>query len=293
MQQFHFIALTLLVVNLFVSLKGLASRSFFDEYCFEVAPILERKDYKRLITSGFLHVSWVHLFFNMFALLSFSNCFVEFELFVIYFAGLIGGNLLALYIYRNYGDYRAVGASGAVFGVIFAYIVISPHHNIGMFLIPLRLPAWLFGLIYVAYTIYGIQTKRDNIGHEAHLGGAICGLLVALFFYPEAIRQNYVYILLILVPSLVFLYSLYERKPTYRSKKEEYINPMSRAFDDWFPAEKKDNSTIDEKYNTEQNRMQAEVDRILDKINRLGENAITNEERKRLREYSEKLNRGT
>src|ERR1700744_3993165 len=121
-----FIILLLIVANVVVSYKGFKSASFFERYCFEVDRILLYKDYKRLITAGFLHVDWNHLILNMVSLLIFSGAMTSslgpLEFILVYFVSLIGGNALALVIHRNHADYRAVGASGAVCGVMFAAI---------------------------------------------------------------------------------------------------------------------------------------------------------------------------
>src|SRR5689334_11976765 len=115
--------LLLLIANIAFSYKGFSDQSYFDRYKFEVDKILVSKEFKRLITSGFLHVNWTHLIFNMFSLIVFGESLLfhidSFQFLVIYAVSLVGGDLLALYVHRNHGDYSAVGASGAVCGVIF------------------------------------------------------------------------------------------------------------------------------------------------------------------------------
>src|SRR5664279_1898625 len=171
------ITLILIIVNIAFSYKGFTNETFFEGYKFEVDRILINKDYKRLVTSGFLHVSWTHLILNMFSLYAFSGS-IESDLgglqfLLIYFVSLVGGNLLCLFIHRNHGDYSAVGASGAVSGIIFASIALYPGMGIGFFGLPFSIPGWLYGILYVLYSIYGIKSGKDNIGHEAHLGGAL------------------------------------------------------------------------------------------------------------------------
>src|ERR1700704_2307861 len=117
------IGLVLIIANIGFSYMGFTNQTFFDGYKFEVDRILVNKDYKRLITSGFLHVSWTHLFFNMFSLYVFSGL-VEITLgslkfLFIYFASLLGGELLSLLVHKNHGDFSSVGASGAIAGVMF------------------------------------------------------------------------------------------------------------------------------------------------------------------------------
>jgi membrane associated rhomboid family serine protease len=116
-------------------LKGFTNQLFFDAYKFEVDKILINKDYKRLITAGFLHSGWSHLILNMLTLLLFSESIERYlgeSLFlIIYLASLVGSCLFALFIHRNHGDYSAVGASGAVSGIVFASIALFPGMGVG------------------------------------------------------------------------------------------------------------------------------------------------------------------
>ena len=192
-------SLLIIIANLVVSYQGFNNRMFFEDYKFNVDKILIRKEYLRLVSSGFLHANWMHFIFNMVSLFLFSalleNEIGPFFFLVIYFISLIGGNLFALYIHRNHGDYSAIGASGAVSGIIFASIALYPGLSIGFIILPFSIPSWIYGILFVAYSIYGMKTKRDNIGHEAHLGGAIIGLVTALLIQPSATSSNYITIL--------------------------------------------------------------------------------------------------
>src|SRR5919106_1088002 len=129
------IALLIIIVTAFISYRGLNSHRFLERYTFEVEKVLLYKDYKRLVTSGFVHLSWLHLILNMVTLLLFSSAIENYlgavKFLLIYFGSLVGGNLLALFIHRNHADYSSVGASGAVNGVIFATIALFPGMGIG------------------------------------------------------------------------------------------------------------------------------------------------------------------
>ena len=111
-------AVLLIIANIAFSYKGFTNPLFFEGYKFKVDKILIKKDYLRLVTSGFLHVSWMHLIFNMVSLYFFSGIIETslgvLQFLIIYFTSLIGGNLLCLLINKNHGDYSAAGASGAV-----------------------------------------------------------------------------------------------------------------------------------------------------------------------------------
>ena len=274
------IGLILIIANFAFSYKGFTNEIFFDRYKFEVDKVLIYKDYKRLVTSGFLHVSWIHLIFNMISLYAFSGLvesyFGGLKFLIIYFASLVGGNLLTLFVHRNRGDYNSVGASGAVCGIIFATIALFPGMGIGFFLLPFSIPGWLYGILYVLFSIYGIKSKKDNIGHEAHLGGALIGMAVALMMVPSAFLENYLTILIIAVPAIAFIYLIITR-------------PHILLIDNFYFKTHNNYYSIDHKYNEEKNNNQKEIDRILDKISRKGINSLSKSEREKLNEYSKSV----
>lgn len=271
------IGLFLIIANVLFSIKGFNNHFFLDKHKFEVERILVHREYSRLITSGFFHVSWTHLLFNMISLALFSGS-LELQLgslqfLIIYTASLVGGNLLSLFIHRNEGDYSSVGASGAISGVIFAVIALSPGASIAFFFFPVSIPGWIFGLAYVLYSIYGIKSRRDNIGHDAHLGGALIGMITGLLFRPQAFIDNYIPILLISVPALVFIYFIITR-------------PHILLVDNFFYKTHKHHYSIDHKYNEARANRQKEIDRILDKIAARGMKSLSKKEKAMLKEYS-------
>jgi membrane associated rhomboid family serine protease len=277
MTNIRIIGLVLILINFFVSYRGFMNSLLFEKYKFEVDKILIYKDYKRLVTSGFFHVSWTHLIFNMITLYAFSGLLEaqlgELNFTIIYFASLIGGDLLALMVHKNHGDYSSVGASGAVCGLIFASIGLFPDFGIGFFGLPFSIPGWLYGALFIAFSIYGIRSKKDNIGHEAHLGGALVGMLVALLMRPSAFMENYLTILLIIVPTLVFIYLIINK-------------PNALRVDNFFYKKHHEYYNIDEKYNVQKLNKQKELDRLLDKISKKGMGSLTAKEKQQLEEYS-------
>lgn len=270
------VTLLLILTNGIITYKGLKDSLFFHNFLFNVDQLLVAKDYKRLVTSGFLHADWTHFAFNMITLYLFSQS-LEAEIgipsfLLLYFTSLIGGNLFALYIHRNHPDYSAIGASGAVSGLVFASIGLFPGMEIGFILLPVYIPAWLYGIAYVFYSIYGIKAQRDAIGHEAHLGGGIVGLLVAIILNPDILITNYFPIILILVPSLTFLY-LVIRRPHLLI----IPNPFSKS---------KNAFTVDDQYNFNKASKQTELDELLDKISKKGYDKLSQKEKDKLNELS-------
>jgi membrane associated rhomboid family serine protease len=279
MNETGIIAVLLILINLIFTYQGLRSQVFFDRYKFNIDQILIHKDYKRIITSGFLHVGWMHFIFNMYTLYAFSGGIEAYlgiiPFIVIYFASLIGGDLFSLFVHRNHGDYTAVGASGAVSGIVFASIVLFPGMELSLFFIPIHIPAWLYGLIYVLYTIYGVKSKRDNIGHEAHLGGLVIGVLIAVIMEPSAIRYNTFTVLIIILPAIAFILFV-------------LLKPQALLIDNLFFKNHDEYLSVDHRYNLEKARQQKEIDAILDKISAKGMNSLSESEKKKLKEYSKK-----
>lgn len=271
------IAILILLANFAISYYGFRQYSFFEKYLFHVDKILVDKEYYRLISSGFLHSSWPHLLLNMLTLFFFSDivtqAFGEFPFALIYFSSLIGGDLLALWLHRNHEDYRAVGASGAVSGVIFAYIALVPDGGL-LLLGFLPMKAWVFGLLYVVYSIYGIKSQLGNIGHDAHLGGALIGMVVALLLMSGKYEIDIFPILFILIPTLAFIVLTFIRpewlmldKPLFQKKQEKFY-------------------TFEDKYNAQKRERLKELDRILEKIHQKGVAGLTKKERAFLKENS-------
>jgi len=277
MPNIELIGLILIIANFAFTYKGLTNRLFFERYKFEVDKILISKDYKRLVSSAFLHVNWPHIIFNMFSLFVFSGL-LEGELggflfLLIYLAGLLGGDLLALFVHRHHGDYTAVGASGAVCGVIFASIALFPGLGVGFLGLPFSIPSWIYGILYVGYSIYGIKTNRDNIGHEAHLGGALVGMFVAITIQPSALVENYLTILLITIPSILFIYLILTK-------------PHLLLIDSSFIVASKKHFNIEHKHNEKKAHKQKELDKLLEKINEKGIESLSKKEREKLDKYS-------
>lgn len=262
-----------------VTFKGLQDARFMDRYSFAVDPILINKEYLRLLSSGFLHVGWIHFGFNMIVLLSFSSSLeviYGFGPFVLlYFASLIGGNLLALYIHRNHGDYRAVGASGAVSGVVLSSLVLFPYADIGFFLIPISFKSWIFALLFVVISIFGIKRQSDNIGHEAHLGGGIIGVLLTPFMVPEGMTVHWWVMGLILAPTTLFLLLIVR-------------NPAVMMIRSYWGENARDLQSAFKKTETPASR-QAELDQLLDKIRRSGYESLTRKERDRLEDLKDEV----
>ncbi|MDZ7846649.1 MAG: rhomboid family intramembrane serine protease [Owenweeksia sp.] len=262
----------IILANVLVSLRGFRNQAFFNAWTFEVDRVLKQREWHRLLTSGFLHVSGSHLAFNMITLYFFAGSIEAYlgsiSFMVIYFGSLIGGNLFSLFVHRHNDLYRAVGASGAVSGVVFAAIALFPGMELAFIFVPIPFPGWIYGVGFVLYSIYGIRSQRDNIGHEAHLGGAILGVVLALLYRPGLLQSNTLAIALILVPTLIFVLLI-----IYRPQ----ILMIDKKYDRY--------KSTDDRYHERRQIEEQELNRILEKIQKDGRDSLTAEEMKLLNKY--------
>lgn len=194
-----------------ISLKGFKDQYFFNKYKFEINSI-KKGEKIRMLSSGFLHVDYNHLFLNLFTLYIFSGQVISrvgsLNYLIIYIISLYVGNYFALKFHEKEPYYSAVGASGAVTGIVYSSIILYPEMKLIMLFLPIPLPAYIFGICYLLYSIYGMNKNLGNIGHTAHFGGAIGGLLITLIIKPEIIDENLWIILLMITPILLFAINL-------------------------------------------------------------------------------------
>jgi len=195
MDQLMLIPVTSLLIaaNVLVSLYALSNPPFMEKNLFHVGPILSGGEYHRMITSGFLHGGFLHLFVNMYVLFMFGG-FVEQVLgttgyLVVYFAALLGGNAWALLENKNKTSYRALGASGATSGIVMSFILFRPFEQLMIFPIPFFMPAVLIGVLFLVGSAILAQRENKTIGHEAHLGGALAGILATILIAPSAFSE--------------------------------------------------------------------------------------------------------
>lgn len=210
MGKIDLVTLIIIAANVIISYKGFSNYSFFDKYKFQVGAV-QRGEQIRMFSSGFLHADSAHLFFNMFSLYFFADVVIfqlnSVQFLLIYFGSLALGSLLSLYFHKNEYHYSAVGASGAVMGVIYSAILLQPGMSLYMFFIPIPIPAYIFGIGYLLYSIYGMKNRIGNIGHDAHFGGAIGGYIITLVLSPWLFETNLLMIGLLAIP-IVILFAL-------------------------------------------------------------------------------------
>ena len=202
------VLLIIIVANVLVSLKGFNDFSFFEKYKFQIGAI-KRGEKIRMFSSAFLHVDYLHLILNMYVLYVFAPQLIVslgiIKFLIIYVGSLFAGNLFTLVFHKNELYYSAVGASGAVAGVIYAAILLNPGMRLFMFPLPIPIPGYIFGVGYLLYSIYGMKKSIGNIGHSAHLGGAIGGYALLLLVMPSIFVYNTITVVLLGIPIVLLL----------------------------------------------------------------------------------------
>ena len=273
-----FLTFALIGVTCWISYLGFKSAAFEGKYIFCPENILRHKEYYRLISSGFLHADWQHLFFNMLSLYFFGEAielyFGRLILLIIYFAAIVGGNLLSLYLHRHH-DYLAYGASGGVCGVIFAHIFLFPGGSISSGLLPIFIPSWLYAILFMAGSFYRMKAQKDNIGHDAHLGGAIIGLFTTALLKPGIIGQSpYLFLTMTLGSILLFVYLA--KNPMFLPLAHVMSMPKRKSLFKMFSKSQPKNF---------------QVDALLEKIAEKGIHSLTKEEHAFLSGVSDKYKR--
>jgi membrane associated rhomboid family serine protease len=185
------VTIALLIANVVLSVIGFQNPRLIDQTIFDMRRVRHGRQYFRLITSGFIHGDPFHLFVNMLTLFflgpALESAIGSLAFAGIYFASLLAGALwMMLENYRNLG-YRALGASGAISGVVTAFAIFAPFVMFYLFF-AVPIPAIVFAVLYIAWSAWAQGRVQDGIGHAAHLGGALMGVVIVCVFWPEAPR---------------------------------------------------------------------------------------------------------
>lgn len=208
MGQLSIVTLIIIALTAVISFKGFSDQNFFYKYRFNIADI-KRGARFQIFSSGFLHVDTAHLFVNMLTLYFFANVVIyslgSIAFLVIYLGSLLLGNLVSYFFHKDDYAYTAVGASGAVMGILYSAILLQPDMTLGLFFI-IPVPAYVFGIGYLLYTIYGMKSRSDNIGHDAHFGGATGGYLLTMIFAPWVFESHLLMVILLAVPIIILFF---------------------------------------------------------------------------------------
>lgn len=183
-----------LVVFLLLSIYLLLSNNqYLEKLMLDPYSISQGKKLYTILTSGLIHADFQHLLFNAITYFFFAfpleRTIGSLNFFIVFFSSLIVSDIQTLVMHRNDKNYRALGASGAVSGVLYSYILFYPNSKISLFLLPIGIPAYLFAILYLIYCVWADKKQFDYVNHNAHFWGAVCGLIVTLFLFPDQFEK--------------------------------------------------------------------------------------------------------
>lgn len=188
-------AVSIIIITCIISFLSFNNRRLMDALIFWPPAVHVKHQYYRFLTCGFIHADLVHLLFNMVTLFFFGKALENYYMgvlglqhyyfLVLYFTALIAANIPTYFKHKDDYDYRSLGASGAVVAVQFAFILIDPWSKLYVWGIPM--PAILFVILFLVYSIYMSKRGGDNINHSAHLWGALYGVLFTIAARPSVV----------------------------------------------------------------------------------------------------------
>ncbi len=194
------ITLIIIAITAFISITSMENHSIKNKMMFNAYMIKHRKEWWRFFSSGLIHADWMHLIFNMYSLYLFGKGVEDgfnylFEgkgelFFILLYVG--GLAMSSIYTFEKNKDniyYNSLGASGAVSAVVFAYIVLDPTAKLMFLFLPVPIPAYLFGLIFLGVEYYLGKRGQTNIGHDAHFLGAVFGAVFTIILKPTLVSN--------------------------------------------------------------------------------------------------------
>jgi membrane associated rhomboid family serine protease len=189
------ITISIIIITCLISFAGFSNSKIIDSFIFWPPAITNNKQYYRFVTCGFVHANFMHLAFNMFTLYFFGRIMEVYYMgrlglqhyyfFILYIGALIVSVLPTYFKQKNNYNYRSLGASGAVCAVLFAFILLKPWETIFLFFIPI--PAIVYAVLFLVYSMYMSRKGGDFINHDAHFWGAAFGIAFTVVLRPEVI----------------------------------------------------------------------------------------------------------
>jgi membrane associated rhomboid family serine protease len=184
------VASIIFIFTILTSLYAFSNHELYGKFMLHPYSVSRGQRVYSIITSGLIHKDWGHLFMNMLSYFFFAftleGIIGHWQFAVLYIASLALSDLSTILKHKDHFWYNSLGASGAVSAVLFSFILFSPLSSMIIFPIPIPIPAILFGILYLIYSVYASK-GGSNINHDAHFYGAISGMIITIIFYPQII----------------------------------------------------------------------------------------------------------
>jgi len=203
-----YLTLFLIIITSVISFLAFNNYELLNKLKFNAYMVWNKKEFARLFSHALVHSGWMHLIFNMYVLWIFGGAVEQtFSNSVFFPSTYAYGNFLYILMYilaipiatipsllkhKNNHYYNSVGASGAVSAVVFTTILLAPTLPLGILFIPFRIPAYIFGLLYLIYSYFMSKRGKGNIAHDAHFVGSVFGLIFPIMLNPGLI-QNFIF----------------------------------------------------------------------------------------------------
>ena len=185
------VASAIFVITLIISLLAFSSESLMSKLILHPYSIYRGEKTYTIITSGFIHKDWTHLIFNMISYFFFAFRLEAYlghwQFALLYMVSLVFSDLPSIVKHKDDYWYHSLGASGAISAVIFSGILFDPRSGMYIMFLPIAIPSWLFGILYLVYCWYASKQSRDAINHDAHFFGAISGIFITIILYHQII----------------------------------------------------------------------------------------------------------
>lgn len=258
--------------------------SLLSSYGLVVDKILENNQYYRLWSALWIHNHWTHLLLNVLMLLCLGYATegpLDTPSFLfVFLVSAVGGNALALYVSRDdqSGQPHAVGAAGGISGVLMASLTLSPSLTLNISSLAFSLPLWPLAVAFLAVSVFALRPHRGTTNHNAHLGGAILGLLFSPIVAPESLQTTLWLAAVLLLPTVVLFYALV-KAPDVIPTGSFALADQPRAIRNWRSVSQDEHNLVS---------LEDELDTLLDRITQNGYHNLSDQERERLHVISTK-----
>lgn len=189
------VASVIFAVTILISLIAFSNDQIYDKFILQPYNVSRGQYVYTLLTSGFIHADYMHLFFNMLTYYFFAfrletpAMLGHWEFALLYILSMVLADLPTVSKHKNDFWYRSLGASGAVSAVVFSYILFLPLDGLYIMFIPIPIPAVIFGILYLVYCSYASKRGLGNINHDAHFFGALSGVLITIILKPHVLAD--------------------------------------------------------------------------------------------------------